>query len=146
VRTCRHSVAFLRRSPELNFWLLTQLTTVTMTTNVSHRFSAQSLRRAEKHAGLHVKCLSLFPILTIIWICRQIKETSRYQISWKYVQPFSSCNIHTDGRTHGRTDGRSDFNRHSAGLRLRITFVYTKFTQILSMNGRPFINKASYSN
>jgi hypothetical protein len=50
----------------------------------------------------HVRYPFFFPVLKKIEICRQIKITPQYQISWKSFQVFLSCYVRTDKHRGGK--------------------------------------------
>jgi hypothetical protein len=91
---------------------------ITMVTQVVWRIPNQSLPHAETHVRPHIKCpLLLSNFNRNLNVLIHFIKTSKCQISWKSVQPFSSCYVCTDRQTDGR---QSDFSGRSAVLRMRL--------------------------
>lgn len=62
-----------------------------------------------KHGGLHVKYPLLLPVFNQnLNVSSNFKKTPQYQISWKFVQPFTIC--------YKCSDGESRLKASSAGL------------------------------
>jgi hypothetical protein len=87
---------------------------VTMVTTVAWSFRSQSLRCAENHVGLHVKCLILFSNLNQNCnVSTNLSKTLQNKISLKFVGAFSTSFMRTDWWS----GERADFNRRSTGMR-----------------------------
>lgn len=52
---------------------------------------SKSLFKAETHVGLHLRSLYCCPTLAELEACLYFTETSQYEVSCKFVEPFSTC-------------------------------------------------------
>jgi hypothetical protein len=104
------SVTILERSPEFGLWPSWIARGFPGRGFPTREFFTQSLRSADRHVGLCVRYpLFLFDFDQKRNMSTNFSKIPPYQISWKSVQPFSSCYVGTDGRT----DGLSCFTRCS---------------------------------
>jgi hypothetical protein len=89
-------------------------------------FPIQSFPRAKTHIVLHVMWQLQSDLNQQCSVSINFCKTPQYQISWKFIQSFSSCDK--------RSDGRTDFNGSSAGMRTRL-----KLTQLWKIFVETFI-------